>query len=426
MSGINQLQNIFGTIAGHNYQGYSYLISREGNTYTAQNNNGEIVFISESFSDTVQYAHDNIPYEPLGAGNDWAGSAGVIAFSSVSNTIDGENASIFYEVDKTIVVSKRLLFCAHSDFRRTVLLRLKDDANCDIIHVDGAKSEQDFGTLQLYGVKFSNIWFFGNKSNQSVGTAGIRVTQRATDIYVEDCRFGGFSGHGVSIEQESGFSQSWTFVRKSMFQGCDIAGLSFTTGGNVQKINVHGCEFDIASGVPAILLSGNGTIGQHGISITQNDFRIGGIVIDGNVINTVIAANYFSGSASHPAPIQFIDRASSTLRNAAISGNSFAGFPVNIEVGENSSNISAIGNVFRTGTPLTTAGVGNENIIVLDGYSFSDRSLTNPGLGIGENESFFIGDKNTDGSWRITISGTDLVFERRESGSYVSKGSFAS
>ena len=36
--------------------------------------------------------------------------------------------------------------------------------------------------------------------------------------------------------------------------------------------------------------------------------------------------------------------------------------------------------------------------------------------------SLIIGD-DTDGSWKIIISGTDLSFQRKESGVYVSKGS---
>ena len=33
----------------------------------------------------------------------------------------------------------------------------------------------------------------------------------------------------------------------------------------------------------------------------------------------------------------------------------------------------------------------------------------------------YFGDKNTDGTWRIVVSGTDLNIEKRESGTYVAK-----
>jgi hypothetical protein len=40
-------------------------------------------------------------------------------------------------------------------------------------------------------------------------------------------------------------------------------------------------------------------------------------------------------------------------------------------------------------------------------------------------DAYYIGDLDTDNSWRIRIDGTDLHFERREAGSWISKGSFA-
>ncbi len=36
----------------------------------------------------------------------------------------------------------------------------------------------------------------------------------------------------------------------------------------------------------------------------------------------------------------------------------------------------------------------------------------------------YLGDSGTDGSWRIGVSTTNLVFERRESAAWVEKGAF--
>jgi hypothetical protein len=36
----------------------------------------------------------------------------------------------------------------------------------------------------------------------------------------------------------------------------------------------------------------------------------------------------------------------------------------------------------------------------------------------------YIGDADTDGSWRISVSTTNLIFDRRESGAWVEKGAF--
>lgn len=45
-------------------------------------------------------------------------------------------------------------------------------------------------------------------------------------------------------------------------------------------------------------------------------------------------------------------------------------------------------------------------------------------LGIATSNTVYFGDANTNGSWRITTSGNNLVIERRESGSWVEKGAF--
>jgi len=38
--------------------------------------------------------------------------------------------------------------------------------------------------------------------------------------------------------------------------------------------------------------------------------------------------------------------------------------------------------------------------------------------------TYYLGDPNTDGSWRITVDGNDLHSDRRESGVWVTKGGF--
>jgi len=55
----------------------------------------------------------------------------------------------------------------------------------------------------------------------------------------------------------------------------------------------------------------------------------------------------------------------------------------------------------------------------------SAQNLTIAGhVEIPSTDAFYLGDTTTDGSWRIIRSGNDLQFERRESSSWVSKGSF--
>lgn len=46
-----------------------------------------------------------------------------------------------------------------------------------------------------------------------------------------------------------------------------------------------------------------------------------------------------------------------------------------------------------------------------------DLTLSSDGI-------IYLGDPNTDGTWRIRVSGTAFVVERRESSAWVEKGAF--
>ena len=53
------------------------------------------------------------------------------------------------------------------------------------------------------------------------------------------------------------------------------------------------------------------------------------------------------------------------------------------------------------------------------------RHLTLSGdVDLGSTGAVYLGDKSTDGSWRMVRSGNDIIWERRETGSWVQKGSF--
>jgi hypothetical protein len=64
----------------------------------------------------------------------------------------------------------------------------------------------------------------------------------------------------------------------------------------------------------------------------------------------------------------------------------------------------------------TTSGAGaiTDKYALLSEASGADIQLTSDAV-------TYIGDKNTDGSWRYRINGTDLVHERRESSIWVTK-----
>lgn len=64
----------------------------------------------------------------------------------------------------------------------------------------------------------------------------------------------------------------------------------------------------------------------------------------------------------------------------------------------------------------TTSGAGSitNKYALLSESSNADIQITNDAI-------FYIGDKNTDGSWWYRINGTDLVYEWRETGIWVIK-----
>lgn len=77
----------------------------------------------------------------------------------------------------------------------------------------------------------------------------------------------------------------------------------------------------------------------------------------------------------------------------------------------------------NSGVTADTYGNGKKRIQITvnsKGIVTSVAEHTND-MEIGDANAYYMGDSATDGSWRIVRSGIDLVFERRESGSWVTK-----
>lgn len=62
--------------------------------------------------------------------------------------------------------------------------------------------------------------------------------------------------------------------------------------------------------------------------------------------------------------------------------------------------------------------LGDEHI---DWTNASDEFITSENVEIGSDNAFYLGDKTTDGTWRIIRDGNNLVMERREAGSWNAK-----
>lgn len=69
-----------------------------------------------------------------------------------------------------------------------------------------------------------------------------------------------------------------------------------------------------------------------------------------------------------------------------------------------------------TGSAIDWSGSTVAPTVWSDGYQPEDS------IAIGSTEAYYLGDRYTDGSWRVYRSGNDLEFQRRESGAWTKKG----
>jgi hypothetical protein len=76
-----------------------------------------------------------------------------------------------------------------------------------------------------------------------------------------------------------------------------------------------------------------------------------------------------------------------------------------------------------SGPLLLTAG-DDANVDLNLSPKGTGQVISSNGFETSSVDAYHLGDKDTDGTWRFVRSGTDLEVERREAGSYVSKGSF--
>ena len=65
----------------------------------------------------------------------------------------------------------------------------------------------------------------------------------------------------------------------------------------------------------------------------------------------------------------------------------------------------------------------------VDGGAGIAGSKINPAFGaqdveVNSNQAFYIGDASADGSWRMRVNGANIVWEKRETGTWNQKGSF--
>ena len=75
-------------------------------------------------------------------------------------------------------------------------------------------------------------------------------------------------------------------------------------------------------------------------------------------------------------------------------------------------------------SPITLTDNGANNDVDI-GFDTTVDLILSANLEVGSSDGLYFGDQSTDGSWRIIRSGNDLVIERRESSSWVTKSTIS-
>jgi hypothetical protein len=76
------------------------------------------------------------------------------------------------------------------------------------------------------------------------------------------------------------------------------------------------------------------------------------------------------------------------------------------------------------GIPPPETGADGQVLTVSNRKAAWKDAAASSGSGHTDEETLSLGDATADGSWQLTISGTDLLVQKRESGSWVTKGTF--
>jgi hypothetical protein len=105
------------------------------------------------------------------------------------------------------------------------------------------------------------------------------------------------------------------------------------------------------------------------------------------------------------------------------SSNIFLGTNTGYSCVSGTANVFLGANAGYSETGSNKLYIENSNSVTpLIGGDFSTDDVTvNADLHVRSTDAFYFGDETTDGTWRIVRSGTNLVFELRESGSWVTK-----
>lgn len=190
--------------------------------------------------------------------------------------------------------------------------------------------------------------------------------------------------------------------------------------------NVGGGPGNYLIGTYNIIEDGGGNnylLGASNTSETGNN----NVLIGASNINIAGSTNYCFGTNNNTSGVNTIlignQNQSLGLNNFCIGEALSTHDRGELVIGTYNETSTGSQDDYEPGNNIFKIGMGNSSQgrdifkISIEGHTKTQGSISL----LDADQSFYFGDENTDGSWRIVRSGNNLLFERRESGVWVSK-----
>ena len=164
----------------------------------------------------------------------------------------------------------------------------------------------------------------------------------------------------------------------------------------------------------SVALSGDATINNAGALTLANNS------VDNNKLanDAVQDANVAAGANIAQSKLNLAITNAEVSAGAAIAKSKLAA----LEIAD--ADVAAGANIAKS--KLASLNIVNGDVDAGAGIA---GSKVNPAFGaqdveVNSGQAFYIGDASTDGSWRMRVNGADIVWEKRETGTWNQKGSF--
>lgn len=236
------------------------------------------------------------------------------------------------------------------------------------------------------------------------------------------------TGKQLTFSPSSGSFNSITMTLGTPGGVSDIntTGVAMTFNKNVRLDTTGTANFYVNNSNNGIQINGrNDVSGTFGISINSDGFTgIGksAATVDArfhvsNVSNgsTRSAWGLAGAYSQFEAGVAFTDDDATGTRTNGVAHS----YAAPTFAGTNAVTITHAANFYIAGAPVagTNMTFTNEYALWVD----DGRVRIDGGIEIDSTEAYYLGDRNTDGSWRFVRSGDDLLIQQREAGTYNTK-----